>query len=32
MTDDELVVICQSDGELSAPAPNCSGQPDPLKY
>ena len=25
-TDDELVVVCQSDCELSAPPPNCSGQ------
>ena len=26
VTDDELVVVCLPDGELSSPAPNCSGQ------
>ena len=26
VTDNELVVVCQPDGKLSAPAPNCSGE------
>ena len=26
ITDDELVVVCQSDGELSSPSPNCTGK------
>ena len=26
VTDDELVVVCQSDGELSTCSPNCSGE------